>query len=107
MDAHEDSTFYQVRLSVPRRGGWRAWGILRAEFGRGLGEQEGMAVIAARLDSEVRRGRDYVRVVMVMTVSAADVAEALDLAWWAFRKAVGADAEGWDRAGATAEVRPQ
>ena len=107
MDAHDDGTFYQVCLSVPRRGGWRAWGPLRAEFGRRLSEQEGMPLIAARVDSEVRRGRDYVRVVTVMTVGAADVAEALDLAWWAFRNAAGTDAEGWDRAGAMAEVRPE
>jgi len=45
-------------------------------------------------------------VVIVATVTVADVAEALDLAWWVFRKAAGDDAEGWDMAGATAEVRP-
>jgi hypothetical protein len=42
-----------------------------------------------------------------MTVGAAHVAEALDLAWWAFRRAVGDDAEGWDTAAAAAEVKPK
>ncbi len=46
-----------------------------------------------------------VRVVIAATAEAADVAEALDLAWWVFRRAAGDDA-GWDMAAATAEVRP-
>jgi hypothetical protein len=66
-----------------------------------------MDVIAARVDSEVRRGRDYVRVVIVMTVAAADVAEALDHAWWVFRKAAGDDLAGWEMACATAGIRPE
>lgn len=41
-----------------------------------------------------------------MTVIAPDVAQALTAAWWTFRKAVGNDMEGWDMAGAIAEVRP-
>jgi len=45
-------------------------------------------------------------VVIAATVDAADVAEALDLAWRSFLTAAGDDAEGWDMAGATAEVRP-
>ena len=97
-----DGTRYQVRLSVPRRGGWRAWGPIRGGFERRLGEQESAAV-AARVDSEVRRGRDYVRVVMVMRVNAADAAEALDAAWWAFLKAAGEDLAGWN----TAAARPR
>ena len=97
---------YLVRLSVPRAGGWRAWGTIRNEFGRQLAEQESDA-IALRVDSEIRRGRDYVRVVILATVDAADVAEALDLAWWAFRKAAGEDLAGWALADAEAEVRPE
>jgi hypothetical protein len=102
----DDDMRYLVRLSVPRAGGWRAWGTVRGEFGRQLAEQESAAV-ALHLDSEIRRGRDYVRVVIVATVDAADVAEALDLAWWAFRKAAGEDLAGWALAGAEAEVRPE
>jgi hypothetical protein len=29
---------YRVRLSVPRRGGWRAWGTVRADFERALAD---------------------------------------------------------------------
>ncbi len=52
-----------------------------------------------------RRGRDYVRVVIVATVDA-NVAEALDFAWWAFQKAAGEDLAGWALADAEAEIRP-
>ena len=98
-------TRYQVRLSVPRVGGWRAWGAVSEEFQRRLAEQQSPA-IAVHIDSWVRRGRDYLQIVIAATVDAADVAEALDLAWQAFRKAAGDDAAGWDMAAATAEVRP-
>jgi hypothetical protein len=81
-----------------RRGGWRAWGPARGQFERCLGEQEGAAVIAARVESEVRPGREYVPVVVAATVDAADLAEALDLACRTFLKATGDDAEGWDMA---------
>jgi hypothetical protein len=70
-----NDTRYLVRLSVPRAGGWRAWGTVRDEFGRQLAEQESAAV-ALPVDSEIRGGRDYVRVVIVATVDAGDVAEA-------------------------------
>ena len=59
------------------------------------------------LDSEIRRGRDCVRVVIVAAVDVADVAEALDLAWWAARKAAGEELAGWDLARAAAEIRPE
>jgi hypothetical protein len=97
---------YLVRLSVPRAGGWRAGGSTRNEFGRRLAEQESAAA-ALHVDSEIRRGRDHVRIVIVATVDAADVAEALDLTWWAFRKAAGEDLAGWALADAEAEVRPE
>jgi hypothetical protein len=45
-------------------------------------------------------------VVAVATVSAADVAEALDIGWQVFRWATGDDAEGWDMTAAIAEGRP-
>jgi hypothetical protein len=100
-----DELRYLVRLSVRRAGGGRAWGAVRGQLERRLAEQESAAV-TLYFDSEVRRGRDDIRVVIVATVDAADVAEALDLAWKAFRKAAG-DLAGWDLASATAEVRPQ
>ena len=103
-DAIAGLTRYQVRLTVPRVGGWRAWGAVSEEFEPRLAEQESPA-IAVHVDSWARRGRDYLQVVIVATVGAADVADALDLAWQAFRKAARDDA-GWDLAAATAEVRP-
>ncbi len=60
--------------------------------------------VAVRLDGWARRGRGYLQVVIVARVVAADVAEALDLAWQAFRKAAGGDA-GWDTAAAVALSR--
>ena len=97
---------YLVRLTVPRRGGWRAWAAVRGTFERRLAGQGSDVVLAPRIDRELRRGGDYVRVVVVATVVADDVAEALDLALWAFREAAGDDLAGWDTAAASAEVQP-
>ena len=44
-------------------------------------------------------------VVVVAAVVADDVAEALDLAWWAFREAAGGDLTGRDMAAVSAEVQ--
>jgi hypothetical protein len=62
MIAGGDGMRYSVRLSVPRNGGWRAWGVVSGEFERRLAGQESPAVITPRIESETRRGRDYVRV---------------------------------------------
>ena len=107
MTVRPKSTRYQVRLSVPRRGGWRAWGAASGNFERRLAEQESAAIIAPHIEGETRRGREYARVTVVMTVGAPDIAQALTAAWWVFRKAAGSDAAGWDMASATAEVRPE
>jgi hypothetical protein len=72
-------------------------------FERALTEQASTVVIAPRIDSESRRGRDYVRVTLTMTVIAADVAQALDRAWQAFGAAAGPG--GWDTVTVVAEVR--
>jgi hypothetical protein len=72
-------------------------GAIVGGFERRQAEQKSTAV-AARADFEVRRGRDYVRVVIAV---AADVAEALSLAWQVFRKAAGDEARR-DLAGAAA-----
>ena len=102
----EGSTRWLVRLSVPRRGGMRAWGAVSEAFERGLARQVSRAVTDAHIDPETRRGRNYVRVTIAMTVVAPDVAQALTAAWRAFRRAAGGDTAGWDAASATAEVRP-
>ena len=101
-----DGTRYLVRLSVPRRGGWRAWGAVSGEFERRLAGQESPVVISPRIESETRRGKDYVRVTISMTARVPDVAQALTAAWWAFQKAVGDDTAGWDMVGVAAQVRP-
>jgi hypothetical protein len=98
---------YLVRLAVPRRGGWRSWRAVSGTFEHRLAEQGSDVVLIPRIDRELRgRGRDNVRVVVVATVVADDVAEALDLTWWAFREAVGDDLAGWDMAAVSAEVQP-
>ena len=66
-----------MQLSVPRRGGWRAWGAVRADFERALAGAAGPAVAAAEVASELRRGTDYVRVSVAFTVVTTDVADAV------------------------------
>ncbi len=97
---------YSVRLSVSRRGGWRQWGPVSGGFEKRLAAQESPTVTGPRIESETRRGRDFVRVTIAVTVTAPNVAEALTAAWWAFRKAASDDSPGWDLAGAAAEIRP-
>jgi hypothetical protein len=50
---------------------------------------------------------DYVRVTIALTVLAADVADALAVAWAAFRSAAGSDLTGWEAPAAAADVRPE
>jgi hypothetical protein len=100
-------TRYSVRLLVPRRGGWRAWGAVRASFERALADPGDPAIAAAEIESEHRRGADYVRVTIAVAVAASDVADALSIAWDAFREAAGDDLVGWQVTGAAAEVRPE
>jgi hypothetical protein len=49
-------TRYAVRLTVPRRGGWRAWGAVRADFERALADAADPAIASAEIASELRRG---------------------------------------------------
>jgi hypothetical protein len=95
-----------VRLTVPRRSGWRARGMVRADFERALTGPAGQAVAWAEIASELRRGADYVRVTVALTVPAADVADALVIAWDAFCSAARDDLPGWEVAAAAAEVQP-
>ena len=74
-------TRYRVQLTVPRRDGWRAWGPVRGGFERALADPPGSAIASAEVASEHRRGADYVRVTVAMTVDARDVADALAIAW--------------------------
>jgi hypothetical protein len=105
--AARSKTRYAVRLTVPRRGGWRAWGAVRADFERGLAAAADPAIASAEIASELRRGADYVRVTVVLTVVTTDVADALIIAWDAFCSAARDDAGGWEVATAAAQVQPE
>ena len=96
-----------MRLTVPRRDGWRAWGTARAGFEHALADLADPAITAAEIASEHRRGADYVRVTVVLAVAAADVADALAIAWDAFTGAAGDDLTGWEIPAAAAEVQPE
>ena len=96
-------TRYAVRLTVPRRGGWRAWGAVRADFERALADAVDPAIVSAEIASQLRRGVDYVRVSVAVTVATTDVADALAIAWDAFRCAARDDPAGWEVAAATAQ----
>jgi hypothetical protein len=100
------TTRYRVQLTVPRRGGRRAWGPVRAGFERALADPPDPAIAAAEIASEHRRGADYVRVRIAMAVDARDVADALAIAWDAFTGAAADDLNGWDVTAAVAEVQP-
>jgi len=106
MTSRGDGVLYLVRLTVPRRGGLRAWGAVEGDFERGLAEQQGQAVTGLRVDRELRRGAESVRVVIVATTEASDVAGALSLTWEAVLTAACDDDAGWDLAQAEADVRP-
>jgi hypothetical protein len=96
-----------VRLTVPRRGGWRAWGAVRADFERALAAPVDPAIATAEIASELRRGADYVRVTLALTVVTTDIADALTIAWDAFRNAARDDLAGWEVTAAAAEVQPE
>jgi hypothetical protein len=97
---------YRVLLEVPRTGGMRAWGAVAGAFEQRLAAQVGPVVKEARLHSETRRGRDMVRISMLITVTASDVGQAAVIAWDVFKVAADEDAAAWDMAGASAEIRP-
>ena len=93
-----------MRLIVPRRGGWRAWGAVRADVERALADPADPAIATAEIASELRRGAGYVRVTLALTILSTDVADALTIAWDAFRSAARDDLAGWE---VTAEVTPE
>jgi hypothetical protein len=96
---------YAVTVDVPRTRGWRAWTAAAAEFDKRLAAAVRPPVISGQMDSEIRRGRDYVRIRLTITLEAADVADAVGLAWKVFAAAAG-DAAGWDMDAAEVAVRP-
>jgi hypothetical protein len=72
----------------------------------GLADPVDPAIASAQIGSELRRGADYVRVIFAFTVAATVVADALAIAWDAFRGAARDDLVGWEVAAAAAQVQP-
>jgi len=99
------ATRYAVAVDVPRVGGWRAWNAAAGKFEGRLAAQVNPPVLDAQIESETRHGLDYVRIRVIVTVEAADLADAVATAWEVFRMAAG-EIAGWDTAAATAQVRP-
>jgi len=91
---------YRVRIDVPRTDGRREWGMAAGGFERRLAEQESPSVIGPHIESETRRGRDYVRVRVSVMVGAPDLGQAAVTAWGVFREAA-------DTAAASAEIQPE
>lgn len=98
---------FLVRIDVPRTDGRREWGSAAGGFERRLAEQEGPSVTGPHIESETRRGRDYVRIRVSVTVGAADLGQAAVTAWRVFREAAGDDLTAWDLAAASAEIQPE
>jgi hypothetical protein len=97
---------FTVRIEVSHSGGSQAWGAVAGAFERRLAAQVSPVVSEARVESEVRRGRDSVRVRIAVTARAADLGQAAVIAWDVFRVAAGDDAAAWDLAAASAEIKP-
>ncbi len=56
--ASKQHTRYAVRLIVPRRSGWRAWGSARTDFEQALADLAGPAIVSASGPYE-RQGAHY------------------------------------------------
>jgi hypothetical protein len=98
---------YRVRIDVPRTDGRREWGIAAGGFERRLAEQESLSVTGPHIESETRRGRDYVRIRVAVTIGAPDLGQAAVAAWGVFREAAGDDLAAWDLDAASAEIQPE
>jgi hypothetical protein len=95
---------YKVRIEIPRLSGTRGWSAAAAAFEHGVTEHASLLVTQRQIELLTRQGRDYVRV--SATVEASSVAEAAVVAWAVLRQAMAEDADGWDTAGVSAEIRP-
>jgi hypothetical protein len=97
-----DQTF-AVTVEVPHSGR-PAWHWVADQFADELAAQVIPPVLAADLVSEIRRGRDGLRLRIAVTVRAADAGQAVTLAWDALQAA--SEVGGFDLAGATVEAAP-
>ena len=96
---------FTVLIEVSHTGGLRAWGAVAGMFERWLAAQLSPVVSEARVESEIRRGRDSVRVRIAVTTRAADLGQAAVIAWDVFRTAAGDDIAAWDTGAATAVIQ--
>src|SRR5260370_29791533 len=94
---------YAVLLEVPHLGR-SAWRWVAAEFDERLTDQVIPPVLSADLVAEVRRGRDGLCLRIAVTVRAADVAEAVSVAWEVLEAA--SDVGGFRPPTATGQNRP-
>jgi hypothetical protein len=101
----EDALRGAAHRAAPRR--LACLGAVRADFERALADDLDPAIVSAEIASELRRGADYVRVTVAVTVVTTDVAGALAIAWDAFRSAAQDDVAGWEVAAAAAQVQPE
>jgi hypothetical protein len=92
-----------VILEVPHSGR-AAWRWVADQFTEELAAQAIPRVLAADLVSEIRRGRDDLRLRIAVTVLAADVSQAVTLAWDALE--IASEVGGFDLAHATVEAGP-
>jgi hypothetical protein len=95
---------YRVRVDIPHISGTRAWNDAVTAFQENLEAQASLLVTERKIEFLTRERRDYVRV--SVTVEAAHAAEAAVIAWAVLQQVAGEDTEGWDMAGASAEIRP-
>jgi hypothetical protein len=95
---------YQVRIEIARLSGTRGWRDAATAFEQGLAAHASLLVTERQIELLTRQGRDYVRVSAM--VEASNVAEAAVVAWAVLQQAMAEDADGWDTAGASAEIRP-
>jgi len=95
---------YQVRIEIPRLTGTRGWRTAASAFEQGLAAHASLLVTQRQVELLTRQGRDYVRVSAV--VEAGNVGEAAVVTWAVLQQAMAEDADGWDTAGASAEIRP-
>jgi hypothetical protein len=95
---------YHVRIEIPRLAGTRGWRAAASAFEQGVAAHTSLLVTERQIELLTRQGRDYVRVSAM--VEASNVGEAAVFTWAVLQQAMAEDADGWDTAGVSAEIRP-
>ena len=95
---------YHVRIEIPRLAGTHGWRAAASAFEQGVTAHASLLVTERQIELLTRQGRDYVRVSAI--VEASNVGEAAVVTWAVLQQAMAEDADGWDTAGVSAEIRP-